>query len=221
MGKFIPDQQAAKLAKAAQMFGGLSKTGVVPADYGVTTQEVTELGAMLASTQTAGGERDDVTETKKAKTTAFSAAALPQLVDKVRDMGNKIRLSNATDDMAQAVGVVRRKATPTRKTAPAVAPEIAVDSVTYHNVKLRFHETGSVSARARAANAIGVQIAVVDASAPAANNEADKAPIKSASRSPVNLDTTDWPAKVRLYARWETQRKEFSPWSGPQAVTVL
>lgn len=221
MGKFIPNQQSAVLAKAAQMHGVLSKTGVVPADYGLTAQDVTDLGTFLTSAQSAGGDRDNATETKKSKTSAFSSAALPQLVDKVRDMGNKIRISDATDDMVQTVGVERRKATPTRKTAPSDPPEIAVESVTYHSIKLRIHETGSASARARAANATGAQIAVADAADPAADDEADNAPIKSASRSPVNLDTTGWPAKVRLYARWETQRKEFSPWSGPQAVTVL
>ena len=187
----------------------------------MTAQDVTDLGTILTTAQTAGGVRDNAKEDKKAKTTAFSAGALPQLVGKVRDMGNKIRLSNATDDQVQAVGADRPKAGSTRKTAPSDPPELIVESLTYHSIKLRIHESGSASARARAANANGVQIAVADASGPAANNEADKAPIKSASRSPVQLDTTDWPAKVRLYARWETQRKEFSPWSGPQVVSVL
>src|SRR5271166_3279925 len=129
MGKFIPSQQAAVLAKAAQMHAELSKTGVAPADYGLTAQDVTDLGTLLASAQSASGERDNAKETKKSKTSAFSAAALPDLVGKVRDLGNKIRISNATDDMVQAVGVDRRKATPTRKNAPAEAPEFTVGSV--------------------------------------------------------------------------------------------
>jgi hypothetical protein len=53
------------------------------------------------------------------------------------------------------------------------------------------------------------------------NAEADNAPIKSVSRSPVQLDTTGWPAKVRLHARWVTQRGETSPWTLPLSVTVL
>ncbi len=221
MKKFIPSQQSAVLAKAAQMHGVLSQTGVVPADYGLTAQDVTDLGTFLTSAQTAGGDRDNATETKKSKTSAFSDGALPQLVAQIQDMGNKIRISDATDDMVQTVGVERRKAGSTRKNAPDDAPEVAVESLTYHSLKLRFHESGSASVRARATNATGVQIAVVDATKPAVDGEADNAPIKSASRSPVQLDTTGWPAQVRLYARWETQRKEFSPWSGPQAVSVL
>lgn len=221
MKRYIPSQQTAVLAKAAQMHAELSKTGAVPADYGLTPQDVTELGAMLTAANAAGGDRDNATETKKAKTSAFSDSALPQLVGKVRDLGNKIRISDASDDMIQNIGVDRRKAIPTRKTAPTEPPEIAVESVTYNSIKLRIHETGSVSSRARPANAIGVQIAVVDAKAPMTKGEEDNAPIKSASRSPVYLDTRGWPATVRLYARWETQRKEFSPWSGPQVVSVL
>jgi hypothetical protein len=209
------------LAKAAQMHDVLSKTGVVPDDYGLTAQDVTELGTLLTTAQAAGGDRDSATETKKSKTSAFSDAAFPNLVGKVRDVGNKVRISDATDDMIQAIGVDRRKATPTRKNAPADPPEIAVESITYNSIRLRIHETGSASSRARALNATGVQIAVVNAANPAVNGEADNAPIKSASRSPVQLDTTGWPDKVRLYARWETQRKEYSPWSGPQSVTML
>ena len=44
--------------------------------------------------------------------------------------------------------------------------------------------------------------------------------MKSKSRSPFTLDSTGWPAKVRLYARWETARKEVSGWSLPLLVTV-
>jgi hypothetical protein len=221
MGKFIPSQQAAVLLKAAQMHAVLSKTGVVPDDYGLTAQDVTELGTLLTTAQAAGGDRDNAAENKRSKTTTFSAGALPDLVGKIRDVGNKVRISDASDDMIQAIGVDRRKATPTRKTAPTEPPEIAVESVLYHRVRLRIHETGNVYARSRPVNASGVQIAVVDAANPAVVGEEDHSPIKSASRSPVQLDTTGWPAKVRLYARWETQRKEFSPWSGPAVVSVL
>ena len=221
MGKFIPSQQAAVLLKAAQMHAVLSKTGVVPDDYGLTAQDVTELGTLLTSAQSAGGDRDNAAENKRSKTTTFSAGALPDLVGKIRDVGNKVRISDATDDMIQAIGVDRRKGTPSRRTAPTDPPGITVLSVLYHAVRLRITATGNASSRARALNAIGVQIAVVDAANPATVDEQDNAPIKSASRSPVQLDTTGWPAKVRLYARWETQRKEFSPWSGPAVVSVL
>jgi hypothetical protein len=221
MGKFIPSQQAAKLAKAAQMFGGLSKPGVVPADYGLTAQEVTELGASLTSAQTAGGERDDITETKKAKTSAFSDAALPLLVAKVQDMGNKIRLSKATDDQVQALGVNRRKATPTRRSAPAEAPEFTLGSVVPDAINIKFRTANSASPRARAQNAIAVQIAVVDASQPVTDGEADAAPIVQVSRSPAKLDSSRMPGQVRLYARWITQRGEVSDWSLPLPVTVL
>jgi hypothetical protein len=221
--RFIPGQQAAVLSKAAQMLAALTKTGVVPADYGLTAQDVTELGTILDMAQTASGESNDAREAKKSKTKAFSGsgAALDQLVAQLSDLGNKVRMSDATDDMIQGIGVERRKATPTRKTAPDYPPELSVIGVGYHSVTLRFHDTGSSGGRARAENAIGVQIAVADAAEAVTDDEANFAPIKSASRSPVNLDTTGWPAKVRLYARWETQRKEFSPWSGPQVVSVL
>jgi hypothetical protein len=66
-----------------------------------------------------------------------------------------------------------------------------------------------------------VHIAVVDAAQRSRSGEADMAPIKTVSRSPAKLDTTGWPAKVRLYARWVTVRGETSPWSEPQQVTVM
>jgi hypothetical protein len=88
-------------------------------------------------------------------------------------------------------------------------------------IRLRTRESGSVSPRARAANANGIQIAVVDGTAAVTDCEANDAPIKSVSHSPMQLHTARWPAKVRLYARWQTQRGEVSSWSLPLTVTVV
>jgi hypothetical protein len=221
MGKFIPNQQAAVLNKAAQMHGVLAETGVVPADYGVSAEDVTTLGTLLASAQAAGGVRDNAVATKVSKTIAFSDGALPQLVAHIQDMGNKIRVSNATDDMVHTVGVDRRKATPTRRTAPAEAPEFTLGGVVPDAINIKFRAANSASPRARAENAIGAQVAVVDATKPVVDKEADDSPIVQVSRSPAKLDSSRMPAQVRLYARWITQRGEVSDWSLPLPVTVL
>jgi len=62
---------------------------------------------------------------------------------------------------------------------------------------------------------------VVDATNPMVSGEADQVPIKILTRSPSFLPTTNWPVRVRLYARWFTQRGETSGWSSPLLVTVL
>lgn len=88
-------------------------------------------------------------------------------------------------------------------------------------INVRFREGGSAQPRARAVNAIGVQIAVVNGAAAAVAGEVDSAPSQFISRSPVALDSTKMPDQVRLYARWITQRGETSPWTLPLEVSVL
>jgi hypothetical protein len=220
---FIPNKQAAVLAKAVQMHGVLSDTGVVPADYGLTAQDVTDLGTILATAQDAAGGRDAAKETKKSKTTAFSGdgAAFDQLVAEVRDLGNKIRISDATDDMVQAVGVDRRSPTRTPRTITTDAPEFTLDTVLPGFIRLRARDKNSASPRARTTNASGIQIAVVDGTTARADGEADTVPNRYASRSPMEISSDGLPAKVRLYARWQTQRGQVSGWSLPLLVTVV
>jgi hypothetical protein len=84
----------------------------------------------------------------------------------------------------------------------------------------RFRTAGSASPRARANGATGIQLAVVDAAAPAAEGEANNVPTLHVTRSPAAIDSTGMPNKVRLYARWITARGLTSPWSRAQDVVV-
>jgi hypothetical protein len=221
--KFMPGKQAGIIAKAAQMHDVLSATGVDPTDYGLTAQDVTELGTILTTVQGAVSERDTATENKKSKTGALSGPGgwMDQLVSTIRDAGNKIRISNATDSMTQAVGVDRRSPTHTPRTITGDAPEFTLVSVQPRFINVRFRTVGSASPRARTTNANGAQIAVVDGMTAIADDEADSAPTRYVPRSPASLASTGMPAKVRLYARWQTQRGQVSGWSLPLLVTVL
>ena len=200
----------------------LSATGADPTHYGLTADDVTDLGALLASAQSAYADRENSKESKKSKTSAFSGAgqALDQLVAKVADCGNKIRVSAATDDEVVAVGVDRRKAGVTPKQAPVGAPSIALDRLSPGVIYFRLHNNGSAGPRARAQNAIGAQVAVVDGTATVTAGEADNVPHTFVSRTQGQLDSTAMPPQVRLYARWQTQRGLVSPWSAPLTVKV-
>jgi hypothetical protein len=221
--QFVPDNQAGVIAKGVQMHGGLSGPGVVPANYGLTAQDVTDLGTILTAAQGAVSVRDAAAEEKKSKTGTLSGPGglLDQLVSTIRDVGNKVRVSSATDAMAQAVGVDRRSPTRTPRTIPGDAPEFTLESVQPGLINVRFRTAGSAAPRARTANATGAQIAVVDAADPVADGEADGATIRYVPRSPATMTSTGMPAKVRLYARWQTQRGLVSGWSLPLLVTVL
>jgi hypothetical protein len=190
---------------------------------GLTAADVTELGTLL----TADKARFDAANAAKldhqAATQAMNApgATHDQLLAKLRDVGNAVRVSNASDDAIAAIGISRRQPGATPKRAPAVAPEFSVESVAPGVINVRFREGGSAQPRARAANAIGVQIAVVNGAAAPVAGEVDSAPNQFVSRSPVSLDSTSMPDLVRLYARWITQRGETSPWTLPLEVSVL
>jgi hypothetical protein len=205
------------------MHAALTQPGIVPADYGLTAQDITDLGIILATAQAAAAERNAAAEAKKSKTTAFSGAgaAFDQLVSQARDLGNKVRISSATDDMIQAIGVDRRSGSRTPITIPTDAPEFALDTVLPGFIRLRARTSGSASPRARTPNSIGIQIAVVDGTTAKADGEADTVPNRYASRSPMEISSDGLPAKVRLYARWQTQRGQVSGWSLPLLVTVV
>jgi hypothetical protein len=221
--KFLPAKQDAVLAKIAQMHAALTAPGIVPADYGLVAQDITDLGTMLGAAQAAAADRNAAVEAKKSKTSAFSGAgaAFDQMVSQVRDLGNKVRISSATDDMIQAIGVDRRSGSRTPITIPSDPPEFALDTVLPGFIRLRARVTGSASPRARTPNATGLQVAVVDGTTPKVDGEADKVPNQYVSRSPLELSSDGMPAKVRLYARWQTQRGLVSGWSLPLLVTVV
>ena len=222
MKKFIPNKQAAKLAKAQQMHGVLSATGADPTHYGLTAGDVTELGTLLTGAQGASSDSVNSKSSKISKTNAFSGSgqSLDQLMAKVSDCGNKIRVSDATDDEVLATGADRRKAGSTPKPAPSDAPGITLDYLSPGVIYFRLHDKGNAGPRARAANAIGAQVAVVDGTTTLTAGEADKVPQVFVSRTLGQLTSTAMPAQVRLYARWQTQRGLVSPWSAPLTVKV-
>ena len=222
MKKFIPNKQAAKLSKAQQMHGVLSATGTDPTHYGLTAGDVTELGTLLTAAQGASADSTNSKESKKSKTNAFSGSgqSLDQLVAKVADCGNKIRVSDATDDEVLATGADRRKAGSTPKPVPQDAPGITLDYLSPGVIHFRLHDSGNAGPRARAENAIGAQVAVVDGTTPLTAGEADKVPQVFVSHTLGQLASTTMPAQVRLYARWQTQRGLASPWSAPLTVKV-
>jgi len=138
----------------------------------------------------------------------------------MQDFGGKIRVSDCTDDEALKTGTNRRKAGLTPQTAPANPPGVTLDSLQPGLIRLRIYDIGSAGVRARAQNACGAQIAVVNGTAAITANEADTVPTILAPRSPWPLDSTKMPDTVRIYARWQTPRGLNSPWSAPLTVHV-
>ncbi len=220
---FIPGKQAEVMNKAADYHAKITAAGFNPTTVDLTPADVTEFTAVYNAAKADYIDSNVAKDTKKAKTSKFSGpgGSLDQMVAVLRSQGNTIRVSPASDDVCVDLGVDRRKAGLTPKTAPADAPEFTLVNVTPGKVNLRARTLGVAGPRSRPESATGIQVAVVNGTAALAAGEADDAPVKSVSRSPFTLDSTGWPAKVRLYARWETQRKEVSGWSLPLLVTVL
>ncbi|HKW28849.1 MAG TPA: hypothetical protein VJT54_05905 [Verrucomicrobiae bacterium] len=221
--KFLPARKADVLTYATQVHDALTTQGFNPTSVGLTAGDVTELGTLLTADKASFDAANAAKLDKQAKTQAMNApgATHAQLVAKLRNMANAARVSNASDDAIAAIGISRRDPSPTPKTAPQVPPEFSVDSVVPGIINVRFRASGSAQPRAREANAIGVQIAVVNGAAAPAAGEPDSAPNQFVSRSPASLNSTTMPDQVRLYARWITQRGHTGPWSIPLSVSVL
>jgi len=222
-GDFIPRPKVDATGYGALVHGVIAADGYDPATLGLTDADVTGLGDLVSANQDLLAEIDTLKAALMGKTKALSGpnGSHRQMVAKLRNIGNKARISNASNAELIQIGVWRKKTKPTRRNAPSVAPEFSLAGVMPGVIRLRTRESGSASPRARAANANGIQIAVVDGTAAVTDCEANDAPIKSVSHSPMQLHTARWPAKVRLYARWQTQRGEVSDWSLPLTVTVV
>jgi hypothetical protein len=220
---FIPRSKMDATSYGELVHRAIGAEGYDPATLGLTDADVAELGDLVTANQTLLAEIDMLKASLIAKTKELSGpnGNHRRLVAKLRNIGNKARISDATNADLAMISVRRRKAKPTRRGAPSDAPAFTLESAQPGVIRLRARELVSASPRARAANANGIQIAVVDATVGYTDNEADNAPIKTVSHSPIQLDTTGWPAKVRLYARWQTQRGETSPWSLPLWITVM
>lgn len=222
-GSFIPRQKRAATDYGAVVHGVISAANYDPAAVGLTDADVTELGDAVAANQAALARVDSLKVELMGATKALSGrkGTHQRMIAKLRQIGNKARSSNASASQLMKFRVRRKKLRGTRRNPPDDAPEFSMDYATPGGIVIRFREMGSASPRARAANTTGVQVAVVDAAQPVTSGEADRVPIKTVSRSPSNLATKGWPAKVRLYARWVTQRGETSAWSDAVPVTVL
>lgn len=218
---FIPRRTIDATNYGALVHRVISAPDYDPATIGLTDADVAELGDALSANQTVLAEMDMLKETMKAKTKELSGAegTHQQMLAILRKIGNKARVSSASNEQLVLIGVKRKKTNPSRRGITPDAPWFFVCEMYPNVMRVAFRVAGSNSPRARAQNAIGVQVAVVDGANPPTAGEADLAPIKTISRSPAQLDTTGWPIKVRLYARWISRRVETSNWSSPQSVT--
>jgi hypothetical protein len=220
---FIPRPMADATSYGALVHGVISAVGYDPATVGLTDADVAEVGDVVSAYHTLLAEIDALKQTLMAKTKELSGpnGNHQRMVAKLRNIGNKARISDATNAELAKIGVRRKKTSPTPRTISSVAPEFTLDSVVPGFIRLRAREMGSALPRARAANASGLQIAIVDGTAAITEGEADKVPMRYVSRSPFELSSAGMPAKVRLYARWQTQRGDVSGWSLPLLLTVL
>ena len=221
--KFLPRPQSDVLTYGAHVHGTISASGYDPAQLGLTAADVSELGALVAADQAAHDDVNAFLLQARARRKIMSgpSGTHRQLVAKLRALANTARNSSATNGALAAIGVSRKSAKPSPRNVPQESLEFSVAGVTPGIINVRFRTMGSARPRARAANAIGVQIAVVDGANPSTDNEADTAPNVFVTHSPAGLDSAKMPRKVRLYARWITRRGQTGPWSPSVPVSVI
>ena len=220
--KFLPVRKGEQIAFAEQLHTVVTATGFDPTTIGITAGVVTLLGTQLTADQGNHSAINSATATKKARTQDMNGVggSHAQLMETVRTIANAARVSNASDGLLATMGITRRSPGATPKTVPLAAPVISLEDAKPGFLRLRFREEGSSRPRARAANTEGVQVAIVDASKPEVDGEADTVPSVTLTRSPANLDSTSMPGQIRLYARWIGSRGQVCAWSTSLGATV-
>jgi hypothetical protein len=221
--KFLPRRQADVVIYGGHVHGVLAADGFDPASVGLTPADVTELGTLVSDGQTALDEVNAARLELQAKIKALNATngTHARLVGKLRGIARSARTSPATPETLAEIGVSRNKTNQTPRTAPAESPQFTVGGVTPGVIHVRFRMVDSARPRARAEHTTGVQIAVVDGATAPADGEADTAWNVFVSHSPAELNATQMPRQVRLYARWITRRGHTGRWSLPVAVAVI
>jgi hypothetical protein len=221
--KTIPKRQRDVLEYGDLVLGMFTAEGSDPALFGLTDADVAELGNLVAADRAALDEVNAHMLAARSKTKKLSGpkGTHRKLVAKLRAIARTARESKAPAGKLAAINIRRKNYHPASVTAPMDAPEFSIGGVWPGIINVRFRVTGSARPRARAAQTMGVQIAIVDATKPVADGEVDAAPSVFLSRNPGRLDSTKLPHRVRLYARWLTRRGKTGPWSLPLAVSVI
>lgn len=220
-GDFIPRRKIVATDYGASVHGVISAQDYDPTTIGLTDADVTELGEAVAANKALLSEIGGLKNTLIGKTLALSGrkGTHRRMVTILRKIGNKARVSNASESQLTGIGIKRKKANPSRRNITSDAPGLGVSDWRPDYLKITFRVITSSSPRARAKNSMGIQLAVVDGANPIEAGEMDRAPIKLITRSPTDVKTTGWPVKLRLYARWISVRGETSAWSSPLEVT--
>jgi len=219
MPDYIPTKQSDKVAwldNFALTYAALTanaqplesiKTIVTPADV---TNAVADLDADLSNV-------NNVMIASKAATQTL-ANELIYAITTVRQAVAAIRgIPNLDSSVLATLGLPVLDKMPTPIPVPTVAPVLGLTSVAPGVANLTFKIEGAANPRARLKGSVGVQVSVVDSAAVGGASTAYAGAKLSVSRSPFQLDTTAFPAAVKIYARWITQRGYTGPWSNAVA----
>jgi hypothetical protein len=219
MPDYLPTKQSDKIAwlyNFAQQYAAFTATGqplvgiktvVAPADV---SDAVTDLDSDFNDVSNA------VTASKAATQTL--ANELTAAITTVRQAVAAIRgIPDLDSSVLATLGLPVLDKMPTPIAAPTVAPVLGLTSVAPGVANLTFKIEGAANPRARLKGSVGVQVSVADSAAAGGAQTADAGAKMSVSRSPFQLDTAGFPAAVRIYARWITQRGLTGPWSNAVA----
>ena len=121
---FIPRPKRAATSYGALVHGVIAANGYDPATLGLTDADVAELGDMVSANQTLLAEIDALKQTLMAKTKELSGpnGNHRRMVAKLRNIGNKARISNASNAELALIRVRRKKSNPTPRTISSDAP---------------------------------------------------------------------------------------------------
>jgi hypothetical protein len=221
--KFIPRRQTDLARYAAHVHKVISADDYDPSLLDMTATDVVRVGKAVVANQAVLDEIDALKLKLRAKTKELKGPKGThwRVVVEVRKIGVKARASSAPADALKKIGMKRPAPKRGLRPAPTDSPEFTFTGTIAGMIGIRFRESGSARPRARAADTLGVQIAFADAANPRKDGEADRSPSLLVTSSPAKLDSTGWPARARLYARWITRRGLTGPWSLPLPVTTM
>lgn len=210
MASYIPPRRTNRLAYLQSVSTLITAN---PTDYGLDAGQATDLATRVGTLTT------EIANQETARSAAKAQSATTQTADSdaesyFRNLAAIAVADPLVDDaMLATIGLARRDPNPSPRPAPATAPEFTLLKLEPNLAYFSFRDAGSAGPRGRATNAIGVQVSLVNASAPPLPDEANLGVISLMTRTYRSVPTIPGIVPHRAYARWVTQRGLLGPWS--------
>lgn len=203
-----------------------TKLTAAPATYGLVAGDATAVAAVTATWATAYAA-SVAPATRTPVTIAAKDSARTNAEALIRPLAQQVsRNAGVSNDDKTAIGVNLPNTARTPVPPPTTKPGLTLVTSVHFQMTLAYRDTSTPTSKGKPTGAIGTDMRMTLAIAPATDPEAAK-PLTIATKSPVIVSFTsqDVGKYATFWARWQTRsgpggQAQYGDWSAPMTVVV-